>query len=375
MEPEYLVYPQSTSSPVEWIPELMQNCAVCGDRVNSCRLGCPACLGCIVFFRRSVIHSSKYRCLRDGNCLINFVYRFLTILISEFRSSCRACRLQKCYHAGMKPSAVKRRDCLGPRRPSPSYSDPPVLSPEGDVQLIDRLIRIQNRQFEEHKRQSVALPRRADISDINKMFKWSLNNSIEWASQFDPFQKLTNESQKAVLSEYGFAFLLIDQAFRTVSEKASGIWLLQNGTFLHPDYNYGQIGRVQESDYQCTRRHFEFVKSLQIAIQRPFEAMDTDIFEIAALKSLLLVSPTFPKPNIFSEYQERMTSLKSKCCMELMEYLSINYYDTHVERFGTLILILGEIRTMVKALYNQTKVSDLFDSSRFDPYVRSFFLS
>ncbi|KAF1752117.1 hypothetical protein GCK72_018671 [Caenorhabditis remanei] len=363
MEPECIFSP--STSPADWIPELGENCAVCGDRVNSTRLGSPACLGCIVFFRRSIIHSSKYRCLRDGNCLINY----------EFRSSCRFCRLQKCFRVGMKQSAVRRRDCLGPRRPSPSYSDPPVLYPETDLQLIDRLIKIQNRQFEEHKEQSVSCPRRASLSDINAMFKWSFNNAIEWASQFDPFQKLTNESQKCVLSEYGFAFFLIDQGFRTIHEKMNGCWMLQNGTFLHSDYHYGQNEDVVETDYKCLRMHFEFVKSLQIAIQKPFETLEIDFFEIAALKSLLLVSPSFPKTNIFSEYQERMTGLKDKCACELMEYLKINYPESHVERFGTLILILGEIRSAVKAVYNQTKVSELFNSSQFDPYVRSFFLS
>ena len=42
-----------------------------------------------------------------------------------------------------------------------------------------------------------------------------------------------------------------------------------------------------------SRMHFEFVKSLQIAIQKPFETLEIDFFEIAALKSLLLVSRKF----------------------------------------------------------------------------------
>uniref|UniRef100_A0A1I7U2F4 NR LBD domain-containing protein n=1 Tax=Caenorhabditis tropicalis TaxID=1561998 RepID=A0A1I7U2F4_9PELO len=270
----------------------------------------------------------------------------------------------------MKKSAVKRRDCIGPRRPSPSYSDPPILYPEGEVHLIDRLIKIQNRNFENHKELSVSCPRRATISDVNKMFKWSFNNAIEWASQFDPFQKLTNEAQKCVLSEYGVAFLVIDQGFRTV--KSNGCWIMQNGTYLHSDYHYGQAEDVMEADYKCLRNHFEFVTALQIGIQKPFEAMDIDKFEIAALKSLLLVTPSFPKRNIFSDYQERMTALKNKCFTELMDYLSIHYPETHVERFGSLMLILGEIRTAVKMIYNHSKVSDLFDFRKFDPYVRSF---
>lgn len=352
----------TSKSPIEWIPELTENCAVCGDRVNSNRLGSPACLGCIVFFRRSVIHSSKYRCLRDGNCLINY----------EFRSSCRFCRFQKCFQVGMKESAVRRRDCIGPRRQSPSYSDPPILYPETDTPLIDRLVKIQKKQFEDHEEQSVDVPRRANVSDVNKMLKWSFNNAIEWASQFDPFRKLTNESQKCVLSEYGVAFFVIDQGFKSQFQKGNQHWMLQNGTYFHSDVLY----EIKEDSRGAeTWNHHNFVKTLQLTIQKTFQMMNITSFEIAALKSLLLVWQSFSKPNIFSDYRERMTTLKNKCFSELMEYLISNHPETHVERFGELLLILGEIRSAVKLIYNQTKTSDLFDSTQFDPFVRSFLLS
>lgn len=119
--------------------------------------------------------------------------------------------------------------------------------------------------------------------------------------------------------------------------------------------------------------------------------MDIDTFEIAALKSLLLVSrkfknnvffkpiyiipASFPKWTIFADYQEKMVSLKNKCLNELMEYLQLNYPDTFMERYGQLILLLGNIRCAVKLVYNQTKVSDLFNAYKFDLYVRSFILT
>lgn len=46
------------------------SCAVCGDRVNGSRYGAPACLGCIVFFRRAVTKEAKYKCLKGQNCQI-----------------------------------------------------------------------------------------------------------------------------------------------------------------------------------------------------------------------------------------------------------------------------------------------------------------
>ncbi len=46
-------------------------CAVCGDdRINGCRYGASACLGCIMFFRRAIKHRRKFICERDGKCSV-----------------------------------------------------------------------------------------------------------------------------------------------------------------------------------------------------------------------------------------------------------------------------------------------------------------
>lgn len=61
----------STSSPETSPPGTSQDgCAVCGDRVNGKRYGAPACLGCIVFFRRAVTNDVSYKCLKGGCCVI-----------------------------------------------------------------------------------------------------------------------------------------------------------------------------------------------------------------------------------------------------------------------------------------------------------------
>ncbi|ULT91700.1 hypothetical protein L3Y34_009382 [Caenorhabditis briggsae] len=72
-------------------------CAVCGDVVHSRQYGVPSCLGCVIFFRRSVINKSQYKCWKNGKCVIDY----------ESRCSCRACRLRKCFHVGMEPRGVQ----------------------------------------------------------------------------------------------------------------------------------------------------------------------------------------------------------------------------------------------------------------------------
>ncbi|CCD71087.1 Nuclear Hormone Receptor family [Caenorhabditis elegans] len=345
----------STSKAPNLIAILTERCAVCGDQVKSDRLGCPACLGCILFFRRSVLKNASYKCGRKGACPV----------VSEFRSTCRHCRFKKCFDVGMKASAVNT--CIA--NPSP----PPYVDVPKD--LLGPCVILQTRQIEEHKEQSVKHVRRASASDVNKMLMWSFNDAVEWASDYEPFQLLPNELQKCVISEFGVAFFLIDQGFKSARESKRGFWMFQNGTFLHFDYFHGLANIDDTADREKTKHHCEFVQYLEVTIKQQFQLLQIDEFELAAIKTLLLLSCSYPKPEIFAEFKGTMQKLKNKCFAELMSYLTVKLPATHAERFGKLILVMGEIRAAVKVLYNHTKVSDLFDPSKFNMFVRSFLLT
>ncbi|EGT34324.1 hypothetical protein CAEBREN_09493 [Caenorhabditis brenneri] len=120
-------------------------CDVCGDRVNNSRYGAPACLGCTVFFRRSIVKHMKYFCLKNKDCVIHFSYRV----------ACRYCRFQKCLKVGLRENAIQRRDVLGPRK-----STKEKLSKSPEVIVIDdqpdsfllSWTNFQKNQFSEHLR-------------------------------------------------------------------------------------------------------------------------------------------------------------------------------------------------------------------------------
>ncbi|CAK5065604.1 unnamed protein product [Meloidogyne enterolobii] len=59
--------------------------------------GVLACLGCKGFFRRALKKLNEYECFHNNNCIID----------KNERTSCRACRLQKCLDVGMDPAAVR----------------------------------------------------------------------------------------------------------------------------------------------------------------------------------------------------------------------------------------------------------------------------
>ncbi|KAH7718932.1 estrogen receptor-like protein [Aphelenchoides avenae] len=65
-------------------------CAVCNDVSNAYTYGLFLCRACLAFFKRS--NGRMHICRRQNNC---------DIAQDGLRTSCRACRLRKCYEVGM----------------------------------------------------------------------------------------------------------------------------------------------------------------------------------------------------------------------------------------------------------------------------------
>ncbi|CAD7091405.1 unnamed protein product [Hermetia illucens] len=102
--------PPSCSSPIIDIgsnecPAKMQlltniACEVCCDYSTGKHYGVYACDACAAFFQRSIRQRRQYDCTLGnlGSCIVD----------KEHRNLCRACRLRKCFEAGMKQQAVQR---------------------------------------------------------------------------------------------------------------------------------------------------------------------------------------------------------------------------------------------------------------------------
>uniref|UniRef100_A0A1I7TXQ1 NR LBD domain-containing protein n=2 Tax=Caenorhabditis tropicalis TaxID=1561998 RepID=A0A1I7TXQ1_9PELO len=378
--------PSSSSSPAESTSSMSssastssETCAVCGDAVNGRRYGAPACLGCIVFFRRAVINKSQYKCWKKGNCVITF--------------------------------AIQRRDLLGPRKPRAvlsgnemsqsidvaiNYSPSPASSVDSDdngelsvaPSDIDSLLHLQRDQRAQHDAYSIhqidvigcvqmktygRYHRRARANDINFNLKLGLENANEWGNRFEPYRNLSQKDRNLVLSEFGFGFLLIDQGYKTAQRADDGYWLLQNDTFMHPDYFFAlsEEDAMKENAHQKAEFHFAFVNELVKCVSDPFKKLQIDEFECATLKTILLLTPSFPGQVVYKD----IDYLHNKFMSELMEHCAQKSPENGPERFGEIILLISSIRCGVKAIYNQTRVSDMFHLMTFDPCVKNIFLS
>ncbi|KAK6296444.1 hypothetical protein J4Q44_G00325860 [Coregonus suidteri] len=66
-------------------------CMICGDEASGCHYGVVTCGSCKVFFKRAVEGHHNYLCAGRNDCIVDKIRR----------KNCPACRLRKCYQAGM----------------------------------------------------------------------------------------------------------------------------------------------------------------------------------------------------------------------------------------------------------------------------------
>ncbi|CAI4231874.1 unnamed protein product [Auanema sp. JU1783] len=387
----------------------MSSCAVCGDRVYGNRYKAPACLGCIVFFRRSVCREAKYKCLKGKNCVIT----------SETRCICRYCRLQKCLLVGMSPEAIHRRDIMGPRKkkvpsvnsPSDTSSfavDTPSTSTSihsnydspapANTWMLDQLVKLQSRQRSQHYSSAcmmedtigcgsdifdkiynyIANPpfRRARKKDVNFMLRIALMNASEWALQFVPFKNLNMNMQKSILLEYGFAFLLVDQGWLTseLNENFKDLWVIQNNTYMSPDYLKGlpEVDCYDKEVPTKVKLHPIFVRDALDSVGKPMRELQIDEYETAVLKTLLLLSHKY----IFgAEHDNDVNHLQERITSELMQYCKRKNPRDAAVRMGSILLLISGVRCAIRSLYNQLRVSDVFNFMEFHSLIRDVYLT
>ncbi|CAL9684347.1 unnamed protein product [Knipowitschia caucasica] len=84
---------QRNPSPFSTFPGMppQRQCVICGDEASGCHYGVLTCGSCKVFFKRAVEGHHSYLCAGRNDCIVDKIRR----------KNCPACRLRKCYQAGM----------------------------------------------------------------------------------------------------------------------------------------------------------------------------------------------------------------------------------------------------------------------------------
>ncbi|XP_072313090.1 progesterone receptor-like [Eucyclogobius newberryi] len=120
-------------SPFSTFPGMppQRQCVICSDEASGCHYGVLTCGSCKVFFKRAVEGHHSYLCAGRNDCIVDKIRR----------KNCPACRLRKCYQAGMVLGGrkLKRFGALKALGLSPSLMFQSNLAMPGENQALNSM--------------------------------------------------------------------------------------------------------------------------------------------------------------------------------------------------------------------------------------------
>ncbi|XP_076337037.1 hepatocyte nuclear factor 4-gamma-like isoform X8 [Tachypleus tridentatus] len=269
------------------VHQIVQQCAICGDRATGKHYGAASCDGCKGFFRRSVRKNHQYACRFDRNCVVD----------KDKRNQCRYCRLKKCFRAGMRKEAVQNeRDRISCRRPS---YDETLQSTGLSLSALVNAEMYARQQLGPHQNEiSHTNKKVATIADVCESMKQQLLILVEWAKYIPSFSDLPLDDQVALLRAHAGENLLLGLARRSLCLKDV---LLLGNDFVIPRHS----AETEISRIGC-RIMDELVATLR--------EVDVDDTEFACLKAIVFFdphsfSPENPMMSTFAPYPYTVRAL------------------------------------------------------------------
>ncbi|KAM9358795.1 progesterone receptor [Symphorus nematophorus] len=124
---------QRNASPFSAFPGMppQRMCVICSDEASGCHYGVLTCGSCKVFFKRAVEGHHSYLCAGRNDCIVDKIRR----------KNCPACRLRKCYQAGMMLGGrkLKRFGALKALGMAPSLMFQSHLAMSSDNQALNSM--------------------------------------------------------------------------------------------------------------------------------------------------------------------------------------------------------------------------------------------
>ncbi|XP_061741848.1 estrogen receptor 2a [Nerophis ophidion] len=204
-------------------------CAVCHDYASGYHYGVWSCEGCKAFFKRSIQGHNDYICPATNQCTID----------KNRRKSCQACRLRKCYEAGMTKCGMRkergsyrnqqRRRVSALSSQSRTHEEkvlvqpvagvmielhPPALTPE---QLIGRIMEAEPPEIYLMKDMKRPLTEANVMMSLTNLADKELVHMISWAKKIPGFLELGLLDQVHLLECCWLEVLMIGLMWRSVN--------------------------------------------------------------------------------------------------------------------------------------------------------------
>ncbi|XP_052007913.1 progesterone receptor-like [Xyrauchen texanus] len=274
-------------------------CVICGDEASGCHYGVLTCGSCKVFFKRAVEGHHNYLCAGRNDCIVDKLRR----------KNCPACRLRKCYQAGMMLGGRKMKRFGGLKvmglSPSLMFQSPLALMTEGqslsslpclpalrELQLSPQIISIlENIEpqmvFSGFDSSQPELPHLL-LNSLNRLCERQLLWIIRWSKSLPGFRNLHINDQMTLIQYSWMSLMVFSLGWRTF-QNATNDYL-----YFAPDLilSHDQLKRSPISDL-CLAMQF---------IPREFANLQVTKEEFLCMKALMLLN-TVPLEGLNSQTQ------------------------------------------------------------------------
>ncbi|XP_016399681.1 progesterone receptor-like [Sinocyclocheilus rhinocerous] len=272
-------------------------CVICGEEASGCHYGVLTCGSCKVFFKRAVEGHHNYLCAGRNDCIVDKIRR----------KNCPACRLRKCYQAGMMLGGRKMKRFAGLKvmglNPSLMFQGPLSLLADGQtvssmpcmpvirelqlsLQMISILESIEPQMvYSGYDSSQPELPHLL-LNSLNRLCERQLLCIVRWTKSLPGFRNLHINDQMTLIQYSWMGLMLFSLGWRT----------FQNVT---TDYLYFAPDLVLSQDQMRRSPIYDLCLAMQFVPQE-FANLQVTKEEFLCMKALMLLN-TVPLEGLRSQ--------------------------------------------------------------------------
>ncbi|KAG5269478.1 hypothetical protein AALO_G00202460 [Alosa alosa] len=269
-------------------------CVICGDEASGCHYGVVTCGSCKVFFKRAVEGHHNYLCAGRNDCIVDKIRR----------KNCPACRLRKCYQAGMMlggrklkrfgamkamglPSSLMFQSPMALAGDCQTMTTMPCMPSLRELQLSPQIISILDSiepevVYSGFDNSQPDMPNQL-LNSLNRLCERQLLRIVRWSKSLPGFRSL-HISDQMTLIQYSWMNLMVFslgwRTFQNVTSEylyfAPDLILSQERMKKSPIYELCLAMQVIPQEFanlQVTREEFLCMKALMLLNTVPLEGL------------------------------------------------------------------------------------------------------
>ncbi|KAM9733541.1 progesterone receptor isoform 2-T2 [Menidia menidia] len=291
---------QRNPSPFSGFPGMQPQrlCVICSDEASGCHYGVLTCGSCKVFFKRAVEGHHSYLCAGRNDCIVDKIRR----------KNCPACRLRKCYQAGMMLGGrkLKRFGALKALGLAPSLMFQTHLAMSGDSQALTSMSCIPGIHEMQLSQQIISILENIEpetvysgydssqpevphllLNSLNRLCEKQLLWIVKWSKSLPGFRNLHINDQMTLI-QYSWMNLMVFslgwRSFQNVTSEylyfAPDLILSQEQMRRSPIYDLClaiQFIPQEFANLQVTREEFLCMKAIILLNTVPLEGLKSQV--------------------------------------------------------------------------------------------------